>query len=65
MEAQSGINIYSLPSIISFTINFSVALIVFLENTRARSHRWFAAFIASFAVWNLAEIVILNSAGNE
>jgi signal transduction histidine kinase len=55
-------NIYSLPAIISFTVNFSTAFIVLMENPRATLHRWFAAFIFSFAVWNLAEILMLNSA---
>lgn len=55
-------NIYSLPAIISLTINFSIAFIVLMEKPRAVLHQWFAAFIFSFAIWNLAEIIILNSA---
>jgi len=55
-------NIYSLPAIISFTVNFSIAFIVLMEKLRVVLHRWFAAFILSFAIWNLAEILILNSA---
>ncbi len=55
-------NIYSLPAIISFTVNFSIAFIVLMEKPKATLNRWFAAFIFSFAIWNLAEILILNSA---
>jgi len=33
-----------------------------LEKPRDVLHQWFAAFILGFAVWNLAEILILNSA---
>jgi signal transduction histidine kinase len=55
-------NIYSLPAIISFTVNFSIAFIVLMEKPKATLNRWFAVFIFSFAIWNLAEILILNSA---
>jgi len=55
-------NIYSLPAIISFTVNFSIAFIVLMEKPKASLNRWFAAFIFSFAIWNLAEVLILNSA---
>lgn len=54
-------NIYSLPAIISFTINFSIALIVLLDQPRSSINRWFAAFIFSFALWNIAEVMILSS----
>jgi len=33
-----------------------------MEKPRTTLNRWFAAFIFSFAIWNLAEIIILNSA---
>jgi signal transduction histidine kinase len=55
-------NIYSLPAIISFTVNFSIAFIVLTERPKVSLNRWFSAFIFSFAIWNLAEILILNSA---
>ena len=54
-------NIYSLPAVISFTINISIALIIFLDNTKSDLNRWFSAFVAMFALWNLSEILILNS----
>ncbi len=54
-------NIYSLPAILSFTINFSIAFIVLMEKPGARLNRWFAAFIFSFALWNLSEFIVLNS----
>ncbi|GEM_PF-785131 len=55
-------NIYSLTAVVAFTINFSMGLMVLLENPRATLNRWFSAFIFSFALWNLSEIIILNSA---
>ncbi len=54
-------NPYSLPSIISFTVNFSLALIVLVDNTKSALNRWFSAFIMIFALWNISEVVILNS----
>ncbi len=54
-------NIYSLPALISFTINISIALIIILDNPKANLNRWFSAFVAMFAMWNLSEILILNS----
>jgi len=55
-------NIYSFPAIISFTVNFSIAFIVLMEKPKVSLNRWFAAFIFSFAIWNLTEVLILNSA---
>ncbi|VAX20682.1 PTS system, cellobiose-specific IIC component [hydrothermal vent metagenome] len=54
-------NIYSLPALISFTINISIALIILLDNPKADLNKWFSAFVAMFAMWNLSEILILNS----
>lgn len=58
-------NIYSLPAIIAFTLNFSVALIVLFDNPEAPLNRWFSAFIGSFVLWNISEIIILNGANIE
>jgi len=58
-------NIFSLPAIVSFTINFSIALIVFLDRPKSTLNKWFSAFIFSFALWNISEIAILNSADME
>ncbi len=54
-------NIYSLPGLISFTMNFSLAFIVLMDAPRSTLNRWFSAFIFSFSFWNLAEVIILNS----
>ena len=54
-------NPYSLPSIISFTVNFSLALIVLVDNPKSALNRWFSALIMIFALWNISEVVILNS----
>lgn len=54
-------NLYSLPALITFTINFSLALIVLMDNPGQTLNRWFAAFIFSFSLWNLSEIIILNN----
>ncbi len=53
-------NIYSLPALISFTINASVALLILMDDPKATLNKWFAAFVALFAFWNLSEILILN-----
>ncbi len=58
-------NIFSLPALISFAVNFSLAFIVLMEKPRVPLNRWFAAFIFSFAVWNVSEVIILNSASKE
>jgi len=54
-------NIYSLPAVIAFTINFSLAILVFLDNPKISLNRWFSGFVSIFAIWNLSEIIILNS----
>ena len=54
-------NIYSIPAIIAFTINFSIALIILLNNSKKSLNRWFSSFIFSFALWNISEIILLNS----
>ena len=58
-------NIYSLPAIISFTVNFSIWLIILLDNPKSSVNRAFSAFVFSFALWNVSEIIILNSANAE
>ena len=54
-------NVYSLPSILAFTINFSIAIIILLDNPKSGVNRWFAAFVLAFVLWNLAEILILTT----
>lgn len=54
-------NIYSLPSILAFTVNISIAFIIFLDNPRSKINRWFAAFVMVFVLWNLSEILILTT----
>ncbi|NOY78404.1 MAG: hypothetical protein GXO76_11110 [Calditrichaeota bacterium] len=54
-------NIYSLPAVIAFTINFSLAVLVFLDNPQDSLKRWFSGFVLIFAIWNFSEIIILNS----
>ena len=54
-------NIYSLPAVIAFTLNFSIAMLVLLDRPGETLNRWFSAFVLTFAVWNLAEIILLNS----
>ncbi|GBD92282.1 sensor protein ZraS [bacterium BMS3Abin04] len=58
-------NIYSLPAVISFTINLSIALIILLDNPKAYINRWFSAFVFVFVAWNLSEVLILNSSNIE
>ena len=54
-------NVYALPSILAFTINFSIAFIILLDNPKSKVNRWFAAFVFAFVLWNLAEILILTT----
>lgn len=54
-------NIYSLPSVLAFTVNFSIALIIMLNNPKSKVNRWFFAFIFVFVIWNLSETLILNT----
>ncbi len=54
-------NVYSLPSILAFTINFSIAFMILLDNPKSKVNRWFAAFVMAFVLWNLAEILILTT----
>ncbi len=58
-------NIYSLPAVIAFTINFSIGLMVLLDNPGRLLNKWFSAFIFIFSIWNLSEIIILNSTQSE
>ncbi len=55
-------NVLSLPAILSLTINFSVALTVLMDRPKATAHRLFFLFILAFALWNLGEIIMINSA---
>jgi len=55
-------NPYSLPAVIAFTINFFIALVVLLEKPKEALNQWFFLFVFIFSVWNLSEILILNSA---
>ncbi len=54
-------NVYALPSILAFTINFSIAFIILLDNPKSKVNRWFTAFVMAFVLWNLAEILILTT----
>ncbi len=54
-------NLYSLPPLITFVINFSIALIILFDNIKDTKNRWFAAFIIMFSLWNLSEVILLNS----
>ncbi len=54
-------NIFSLPSAIAFTLNFSIAMLVWLDRPGETLNRWFSGFVFMFAIWNLAEIILLNS----
>ena len=54
-------NIFSLPAAIAFTLNFSIAMLVLLDRPGETLNRWFSGFVFMFAIWNLAEIILLNS----
>jgi len=55
------LNIYSFPSVFAFVINITIAFVTFFRNPRSPVNRWISAFILSFAVWNVSEIIILAS----
>ena len=58
-------NIYSLPAVIALTINLTMAFLVLLDKPQKSLNRWFAGFVFLFALWNVSEIIILNSAQYE
>jgi signal transduction histidine kinase len=53
---------YSLPALLAFAINASLVIIVLLDNLKSRTHRLFALLIICFALWNVADIIVINSA---
>lgn len=52
---------YSLPALVAFAINVSLVIIVLLDNPRSHTHRLFALLIFCFALWNFADIIVVNS----
>ncbi|MEW6510196.1 MAG: ATP-binding protein [Bacteroidota bacterium] len=52
---------YSLPSLLTIGINISLVIIVLLDNLRSRAHRLFALLIFCFALWGVADVVVVNS----
>jgi len=54
-------NILALPSVIAFTINLTLCLIVLSSKPRNLAHRLFACFVLSFATWNMGELIMISS----
>ncbi len=54
-------DIRSLPSIIAFTLNVLLGLIVLSNDPRKASNRLFTLFVFSLAIWNIGEFVTINS----
>lgn len=54
-------NPYSLPAIIAFTANLSLALIVISDNYRRPQNILLSLYIFSVAAWNLGDFIMINS----
>ncbi|MBI5021708.1 MAG: GHKL domain-containing protein [Ignavibacteriales bacterium] len=52
---------YSLPAIVALAINLSLFIIILLDNPKSYAHRLFALLVFCFALWNIADIIIVNS----
>ena len=52
---------YSLPSLLAFAINISLVIIVILDNPRSRANRLLGLLIFCFSLWNVADILVVNS----
>ena len=52
---------FSLPSLLAFAINISLVIIVVLDNPKSYAHRLFSLVISCFALWNVADIIVINS----
>lgn len=54
-------DIRSLPSIIAFTLNVLLGLIVLSNDPKKTPNRLFTLFVFSLAIWNIGEFVTINS----
>lgn len=54
-------NPYSLPTIIAFTLNFSLALIVISNNYSRIQNILLSLYIFSVSAWNLGDFIMINS----
>ncbi len=46
-------------------LNVSLVFIILLDNPRSRAHRLFALLVFCFVLWNVADIIIINSTTGE
>ncbi len=60
-NAGVEMNIYSVPAVIAFVLNITIAFVIFFGNPRSAVNRWISALVLSFALWNMSEIFILAS----
>lgn len=56
---------YSLPGLLAFAINISFATVAFLDDPRSSSKRRFALLIGCFALWDAADILLVNTKTSE
>ncbi len=54
-------SIYSLPSIIAFTINSSLFFLVLLDKPKDKINQLFSYFILSYVLFNIAEVIFVNA----
>jgi two-component system sensor histidine kinase HydH len=54
-------NLLALPTLLAFTMNLILCLIVLSSNPKNIAHRLFACFVLSFATWNMGELIMVSS----
>ncbi len=56
---------YSLPALLAFAVNVSLVIILLLDDPRSHAHRLFALLLFCFALWDIADIIVVSSATPE
>lgn len=52
---------YTLPAFVALAVNVSLIVILLLDNYRSHPHRLFVLLLACFALWNVGDILVVNS----
>ena len=52
---------YSLPALLAFVADASLVTIILLDNLKSRTHRLFALLVLCFVLWDIGDIIIVNS----
>jgi signal transduction histidine kinase len=56
---------HSLAALLAFAIDVSLVVIIVLDDVRSRTNRLFALVVGCFALWNAADIVLVNASTPE